>query len=301
MSEQNSSLHCSHLKPTDPTPSTPSYNSKHVAFLFPRGGQNYTVIDLLTHLLEYKTKPPTPHRREQITETLTALGLLLKTVPQLFIAPYSKQQFLKLAINTILNNNDFEYAFQYYSFFLLLDVVLSCGGLEWFLQSWLVDNWGGDETAATESGDQSWKRVTPWGTQRFDFGGMSKDEITKPMDDFLKEFEKIQTRGGLLLEIKSNPLVDCHCLDQFDVEDTCPHVQGNVEKGKEVDFHLKLKSSENVDVKVKHHEECQFCGKTETDGGSLGTCGRCGRVKYCSRKCQVSDWNSHSDECKVCK
>src|SRR5687767_3575076 len=40
-------------------------------------------------------------------------------------------------------------------------------------------------------------------------------------------------------------------------------------------------------------KSCKVCGK-ETNGG----CGRCKRVYYCSKICQVRDWKSHKKRCK---
>lgn len=43
-------------------------------------------------------------------------------------------------------------------------------------------------------------------------------------------------------------------------------------------------------------KKCKSCGK---DG--VKTCGRCGQVYYCSRKCQQNDWKRHKPECKSAK
>jgi len=39
---------------------------------------------------------------------------------------------------------------------------------------------------------------------------------------------------------------------------------------------------------------CNHCKKEE----SLFQCAACNRTRYCSRKCQASDWRSHKQECK---
>ena len=52
-----------------------------------------------------------------------------------------------------------------------------------------------------------------------------------------------------------------------------------------------------VDTSLLH--SCLKCGKTGTDiGKKLSKCGRCGRVSYCSRACQVDDWKQHKIFCK---
>ncbi len=38
---------------------------------------------------------------------------------------------------------------------------------------------------------------------------------------------------------------------------------------------------------------CATCQKTET----TKCCSQCGKVNYCSRECQKSDWLRHKDEC----
>ncbi len=44
---------------------------------------------------------------------------------------------------------------------------------------------------------------------------------------------------------------------------------------------------------------CSYCWKNAaTDGGFKGRCGRCGMVTYCSKECQVADWNEkHKNLC----
>jgi hypothetical protein len=41
--------------------------------------------------------------------------------------------------------------------------------------------------------------------------------------------------------------------------------------------------------------EAQKCGRCAAPAES--SCGRCGRVPYCSRKCQLDDWPSHKKTC----
>jgi hypothetical protein len=49
---------------------------------------------------------------------------------------------------------------------------------------------------------------------------------------------------------------------------------------------------------IEHEEwQCEryeFCGNTTTK-----SCGRCGGVNYCSKRCQVKDWRLHKAECGV--
>jgi hypothetical protein len=42
-----------------------------------------------------------------------------------------------------------------------------------------------------------------------------------------------------------------------------------------------------------HSIRCNVCHK-----GGKKTCGRCQRVKYCSRECQLKDWKNHKTHCK---
>ncbi|KAI1821825.1 hypothetical protein F4861DRAFT_541599 [Xylaria intraflava] len=46
-------------------------------------------------------------------------------------------------------------------------------------------------------------------------------------------------------------------------------------------------------------KKCTNCGKDkQADGGSLLSCGRCMKAKYCSRSCQRADWREHKRFCK---
>ncbi|RWA14948.1 hypothetical protein EKO27_g233 [Xylaria grammica] len=50
---------------------------------------------------------------------------------------------------------------------------------------------------------------------------------------------------------------------------------------------------------VSPTRECASCGRTRReDGGQLLNCGRCMKVKYCSRGCQRADWKLHKADCK---
>lgn len=48
-------------------------------------------------------------------------------------------------------------------------------------------------------------------------------------------------------------------------------------------------------------EKCGGCGAcaTSVDGGSLLSCARCGRRKYCSPACQKAHWSTHRPICKA--
>eukprot|EP00922_Rhytidocystis_sp_ex-Travisia-forbesii_P064850 GHVS01096311.1.p1 GENE.GHVS01096311.1~~GHVS01096311.1.p1 ORF type:complete len:294 (+),score=61.21 GHVS01096311.1:56-937(+) len=60
---------------------------------------------------------------------------------------------------------------------------------------------------------------------------------------------------------------------------------------------------------TKEPTSCENCGRQEgenTDGAAEGAvvvvrlrkCGKCGKVRYCSRQCQVDDWKFHRRVCK---
>jgi hypothetical protein len=45
---------------------------------------------------------------------------------------------------------------------------------------------------------------------------------------------------------------------------------------------------------------CEACGKVEdavAGGGGLQQCGRCKKVRYCGKGCQVEDWKAHKPFC----
>jgi len=49
---------------------------------------------------------------------------------------------------------------------------------------------------------------------------------------------------------------------------------------------------------MSESNHCANCGKEETAAVKLLKCSRCKEAKYCSKKCQVSDWNLHKKQCK---
>lgn len=59
---------------------------------------------------------------------------------------------------------------------------------------------------------------------------------------------------------------------------------------------LNKEEQENVKKKGK---SCWKCGLYFEDPSKLSVCSRCGKAKYCSRKCQVDDWKSHKKNCKI--
>lgn len=48
------------------------------------------------------------------------------------------------------------------------------------------------------------------------------------------------------------------------------------------------------DTPTSGQEQCKACGE---QGGSLSNCGKCKKVKYCSKECQVKDWKVHKKNC----
>jgi hypothetical protein len=46
-------------------------------------------------------------------------------------------------------------------------------------------------------------------------------------------------------------------------------------------------------------DECRVCGRDKARNGTSGLliCGRCRRIKYCSRECQREDWKEHKKWC----
>ncbi len=43
---------------------------------------------------------------------------------------------------------------------------------------------------------------------------------------------------------------------------------------------------------------CRVCGKG-AQGEKLRCCGKCKKVYYCCRDCQLADWPSHKSDCGV--
>jgi hypothetical protein len=47
-------------------------------------------------------------------------------------------------------------------------------------------------------------------------------------------------------------------------------------------------------------DKCRVCGKRKSkNDDSIFMCGKCGKVQYCSRICQLGDWNDHKRWCKM--
>ena len=49
-------------------------------------------------------------------------------------------------------------------------------------------------------------------------------------------------------------------------------------------------------------DKCHSCGKSKSELGleavNLKQCGRCQKVSYCNKDCQISDWQAHKSSCQ---
>ena len=50
----------------------------------------------------------------------------------------------------------------------------------------------------------------------------------------------------------------------------------------------------NLFIESLNQVKCSFCSGTQ----NLSNCGRCRKVKYCSKDCQKKDWKNHKSNCK---
>ena len=55
-------------------------------------------------------------------------------------------------------------------------------------------------------------------------------------------------------------------------------------------------SNSSTESAVSPNKSCSYCGIQKTE---LKKCGKCGRVKYCSKECQVKHWKEHKRSCKT--
>ena len=46
-------------------------------------------------------------------------------------------------------------------------------------------------------------------------------------------------------------------------------------------------------------ETCGFCGAKPSESSRLLNCGRCKKIKYCSKECQKNHWKQHKPSCKA--
>lgn len=52
--------------------------------------------------------------------------------------------------------------------------------------------------------------------------------------------------------------------------------------------------------RLSHHRSCIECDKSELDlGRPFKLCGRCKFIYYCSRECQLSNWQTHKEHCNA--
>ncbi|KAH9905938.1 hypothetical protein F4778DRAFT_779328 [Xylariomycetidae sp. FL2044] len=59
-------------------------------------------------------------------------------------------------------------------------------------------------------------------------------------------------------------------------------------------------SGDDDGINATIHRGCAVCGiPKKEDGAKLMKCGRCGKVEYCSRVCQVKHWGKHKMYCAV--
>ena len=48
----------------------------------------------------------------------------------------------------------------------------------------------------------------------------------------------------------------------------------------------------------EERRRCDWCGRTQADGRKFSRCGKCLRVFYCSKECQVAGWREHKGYCE---
>jgi hypothetical protein len=49
---------------------------------------------------------------------------------------------------------------------------------------------------------------------------------------------------------------------------------------------------------LEERRRCDWCGRTQADGRKFSRCGKCLRVFYCSKECQVAGWRGHKAGCE---
>jgi hypothetical protein len=49
---------------------------------------------------------------------------------------------------------------------------------------------------------------------------------------------------------------------------------------------------------LEERRRCDWCGRTQADGRKFSRCGKCLRVFYCSKACQVEGWTEHKAGCE---
>lgn len=191
--------------------------------------------------------------------------------------------YLSLAVDAFLNH-DFVNSASFYATYLYLSAAIKAERVEYFLQGTLSVIYEGDPGL----GDFT----TPWGTTYVGYPKSWSSEQVAGMVIQLYQKIMVLIRGEeeLLRLMMSNPDVTCRCL--------------NVEDPYHPDFGKEISMANIFDVKMSKKSnayiiDCASCGRPpRADEKEFKACGRCKRVRYCSKICQKADWPNHKAKCE---
>lgn len=115
-----------------------------------------------------------------------------------------------------------------------------------------------------------------------------------------KEFDDIKLGFEIVIEslqkhIETHPKSKLKSYIKIPMEGLADHKKKIKDRIRLPEMQLKeIRSCVSREMQAEGTPCCKVCVKV----GGLSTCGRCEKVKYCSRECQKIDWPDHKSDCK---